>query len=110
MAKCVWALADEDLTDTIISNRSEDAKLWMFWLLDTLPPADITRVLVTMWAIWWARRRAIHDDQFQSPMSTFCFVNKYIQELESLPARMDSRPRVPLATPSGMHAISEDRS
>lgn len=59
MARCVWALADEELTEVAISNRTDDAKLWMLWLVDTLPEEDFTRVLVTMWAIWWARRRAI---------------------------------------------------
>ena len=82
MARCVWALTDEDLTETIISNRMEDAKLRMLWLVDTLPTADLARVLVTMWAIWWARRKAIHDNEFQSPLSTFCFVNRYLDELE----------------------------
>lgn len=79
MAKCVWALMEEELTNVVISNRSEDAKVWLFWLLDTLPPAELTRVLVTMWAIWWTRRRTIHDDQFQSPMSTACFITKFLK-------------------------------
>lgn len=35
-----------------------------------------------MWAIWWARRRDIHDNEFQSPISTWCFINKYLEELE----------------------------
>ena len=56
MAHCVWALSDEDLTETVISNREKDAKLWMLWLVDTLPLVVLARVLVTMWAIWWARR------------------------------------------------------
>ena len=77
MARCVWALSDEDLTEKIISNREKDAKLWMLWLVDTLPSVDLARVLVTMWAIWWARRRAIHDDQYQSPLSTHIFVDSF---------------------------------
>ena len=35
-----------------------------------------------MWAIWWARRKAIHDDEFQSPLSTMCFVNRYLEDLQ----------------------------
>ena len=87
MARCVWALADEDLTETIVSNRTDDAKLWMLWLVDTLPSMELARVLVTMWANWWARRRAIHDDQYQSPLSTHMFIEKFLSELETIPDR-----------------------
>ena len=51
MARCVWALADEELTEVAISNRTEDPKLWLHWLVDTLPSEDLSKVLVTMWAI-----------------------------------------------------------
>lgn len=88
MARCVWALVDEDLTESIISNRTEDAKLWMLWLVGTLPSEELARVLVTMWAIWWARRRAIHDNQFQSPLSTLMFINKFMAELELIPEKL----------------------
>ena len=64
-----------------------DARLWIFWLLDTLNQPDLARVLVMLWAIWWARRKAIHDNEFQSPMSTLCFVNKYLEELDSAAVR-----------------------
>lgn len=43
---------------------------------------DIARVLVTMWAIWWARRHAIHDEEFQCPLSTMAFINRYLEDLE----------------------------
>jgi hypothetical protein len=51
-------------------------------LLDTLSQSDLARVLVTFWANWWARRKAIHDGEFQSPISTFMFINKYLEDLE----------------------------
>ena len=82
MARCVWALGDEETLEHVISNRSEDARLWLFWLFDTLNQQDLARVLITMWAIWWARRRAIHDNEFQSPLSTMCFINRYLQDLQ----------------------------
>jgi hypothetical protein len=37
-----------------------------------------------MWAIWHAKRKAIHEDIYQSPLSTKCFVDRYIEELEFL--------------------------
>ena len=73
--------------ETIVSNWTDDAKLWMLWLVDTLPSMELARVLVTMWANWWARRRAIHDDQYQSPLSTHMFIEKFLSELETIPDR-----------------------
>ena len=100
MARCVWALADEELTETIISIRTDDAKLWMLWLVDTLPSAELARLLVTMWAIWWARHRAIHDNQYQSPLSTHVFINNFLAELEMIPEKK--------AKPKGLNANSKD--
>ena len=74
MARCVWALGDEEILEHVISNRSDDARLWLFWLFETTSQKDLARILVTMWAIWWARRRAIHDNEFQSPLPTMCFI------------------------------------
>lgn len=73
----------------------------MLWLVDTLPSAELARVLVTMWAIWWARRRAIHDNQFQSPLSTHTFVNKFLAELEMIPEKR--------AHSRDLHATSGDQ-
>lgn len=64
MARCVWALGDEEVLEHVIFNQTEDARLWLFWLFDTMNQHDLARVLVTMWSIWWARRLAIHDNEF----------------------------------------------
>ena len=40
------------------------------------------RLVVTLWAIWAARRKAIHEDIFQSPHATYAFIQKYLSELE----------------------------
>lgn len=39
------------------------------------------RFLISCWAIWSARRRAIHEGEFQSPLSTLGFINSYLNEL-----------------------------
>ncbi|XP_073362839.1 uncharacterized protein [Aegilops tauschii subsp. strangulata] len=82
MARCVWALSDEDVLEHMLSNRTDDARLWIFWLFETTNQHDLAKILVMMWAIWWARRKAIHDNEYQSPLSTFSFVNRYLDELE----------------------------
>lgn len=56
MVRCVWTLADEELVEHMIMSGMDDARLWLFLLFDTLNQHDLARVLVILWAIWWARR------------------------------------------------------
>jgi hypothetical protein len=51
LARCVWALLDEELIEHISINRCENAKEWLFFLLDSLAHADFIKVVVTIWAI-----------------------------------------------------------
>jgi len=44
--------------------------------------ADGIRILVTCWAIWQARRKAIFDGIFQSPLSIMATINRVIDELK----------------------------
>jgi hypothetical protein len=37
---------------------------------------------VTLWAIWHARRKAIHENIFQSPLSVHYFVENFITDLK----------------------------
>jgi hypothetical protein len=41
-------------------------------------------VVVYLWAIWYARCLAIHENQFQSPLSTHSFVEQFIGELREV--------------------------
>lgn len=82
MSRAVWALADEELVEHVIMNRTDDARLWIFWLFDTLKQDELAVVLVTLWALWWARRRAIHDEEFQDPLSTWGFITRYSDEIQ----------------------------
>jgi ribonuclease HI len=43
---------------------------------------DLTLCLVTLWAIWYVRRKVIHEDIFQSPLSTYHFVENFIRDLK----------------------------
>jgi hypothetical protein len=75
MAACVWALADNLMVEHIQSVIKPNARCWLFNLMETLPHAQFTRIAITLWAIWTSRRKAIHEDIFQSPLSTHTFVN-----------------------------------
>jgi hypothetical protein len=83
MAKCVWALEPEEITTHVCDNQEADARGCLLTVMNSMKQDDLTRVLVTIWAIWYARRKAIYEESYQSPMSTNCFVNRFIQDLES---------------------------
>lgn len=54
MARCVWALMDEDLTEHIMANEIPYAQQWLFFLMETVQQQDFVFILVIMWSIWWA--------------------------------------------------------
>ena len=100
MARSTWALSDELLVEHMRANIGPSAKHWLFHMLDTLPHYQFTRFTVTLWAIWSARRKAIHEDIFQTPLSTHGFINSYLEELQII-SRGSSRtgspqPRAPM--------------
>jgi ribonuclease HI len=76
--------------------------------------AELTKVVVALWAIWHARRKALHEDIYQSPMSTFTFINRFIDDLNVLqtPVKQKeggSRPvHRSIPPPSGMCKINVD--
>jgi hypothetical protein len=59
-----------------------DAKQWLFAMILFLGQQDLTWCLVTLWTIWFARRKANHEGAFQSPLSTLNFVESFIRDLE----------------------------
>jgi hypothetical protein len=84
MANSVWALSDDLMVEHMIACGQTNAKLWLFHLLETLPHEQFIQLTITLWAIWSARRKAIHEDIFQSPLSTHEFIGRFISELKEL--------------------------
>ena len=75
---------------------------------------ELTRVVVRLWAIWYARRQALFENNFQSPFSTNSFVERFISELEMIKpstqqqqAVGDPAPRW-LKPPSGLAKVNVD--
>jgi ribonuclease HI len=54
-------------------------------------------VIVTLWALWYARRKIIHEGEYQSPLSTHLFVGRFLNDLEVL----EPKPAVAGARPAG---------
>ena len=116
MSRCVWALANEGVTQHMNMIEEPSAKQWIFSLIDTLDHADFVEMVVTLWAIWYARRRLIHEGEQQSPMSTFMFVRSFLDDLAQTPAPSNGQRRMaPIAPalkwikpPSGCAKINAD--
>lgn len=85
MSRCVWALVDESLVSRT-GNEEANAKSWLFELHETLDHVRFTRMVVTLWAVWYARRKAIYESLFQNPHQTVSFVDSYLQELQQIPS------------------------
>ena len=80
--KCVWALEKDEITDLIGELQEQGARAWLSHVFSELANDDLVRVVVMMWAIWYARRKAIHEAAFQSPLSTHNLISHYIADLE----------------------------
>lgn len=82
MSRCVWALVDESLTEHMCLSSCPDPKEWLFHMLETISHAEFTKLIITLWAIWSARRKAIHEAVFQSPEAIHGFILRYLADLE----------------------------
>jgi hypothetical protein len=82
MSRSVWVLIDEELAQHLVAHNRNDAKQWIFHLIDTLKHEDVIKVMVVLWAIWTARRKAIHEGIFQSALSIYSSFTNYINELQ----------------------------
>ena len=57
LAKCVWALEKEDITEFIGCLQEQDARAWLAQTFSSLPQEDLVCVTINMWTIWYARRK-----------------------------------------------------
>ena len=44
--------------------QEKDSMAWLATLIKSVSHDDLTRVVVTIWAIWYGRRKGIHDNIF----------------------------------------------
>ena len=82
VARCVCSLEKVEIAELVSNAGGEDMRGWVAELLQHLKQEEMIRVVVRLWAIWYVRRKAIYGDQFQSPLSTHCFVERFAAELE----------------------------
>jgi hypothetical protein len=81
MAKAVWALEQDEIAGALCTINEVDVRAWLAAVWKALSNEAIARVVTRLWAIWHARRKVIHENIFQSPLSTHFFVERYLEEL-----------------------------
>ena len=116
MSRCVWALVDEELAHKMMALTEPKAKQWLFALIESLTHDEFVLLSITLWSIWHARRKAIHEGIFQSPQATQTFINRYRDELNMIrpttrqtsAPTAPSGPQRPKAPPAGFAKIHVD--
>jgi hypothetical protein len=72
-----------------------DAQKWLAEMIDTLQHDDQTKVFVTLWAIWHARRKALHEQVYQSPLLIHHFVENFLADLKLASEQRKKSPTKP---------------
>jgi hypothetical protein len=73
----VWALADPIIVEHIGHTTEPSGRQWLF----SMKHEEFTRMVVTVWVIWHARRKVIHEDIYQSPRATHQFLGSFVHDL-----------------------------
>jgi hypothetical protein len=58
----------EEQVEFLCAVHLPDARNRLWTTIDSLSHKDITQVVVVLWTIWFARRKAIHEQAFESPV------------------------------------------
>jgi hypothetical protein len=83
-ARSVWDLAPEEVNDFIVNLQEPHRRAWLATIIKELSHGEATRVVVTLWALWHARRKIIHEDLYQSPLSTKFLIERFLSDLQLL--------------------------
>lgn len=98
LARCVWALADGEMVEHMIHSIVADGRTWLTHMQESLSHVAFVNMVVTLWAVWYARRKAIYDHELQSPFSTNMFIRRYIQEIGDAKVKLGSSRVAPAQT------------
>jgi hypothetical protein len=100
----------------MMKTTEPNARVWIFAMVNSLKHDDLIHCLVTLWAVWAARRKVIHKEVFQSPFSTYLFEENFLRDLASIPvskgirnprpAPQQARVRQWIAPPPGVAKIN----
>jgi hypothetical protein len=82
-------------------------------MMDSLGHGEFIEMIMTLWAIWYARRHFIHEGEQQSPLSTFLFAQNFLNDLTAVPKMISKKPSGKrrerwIAPPASMTKINID--
>jgi hypothetical protein len=60
MAICIWTLEVEEIVEHMFPPIVPIAKSLSFFMIETLPQEGFLKDVVTLWAIWTMRWKAMH--------------------------------------------------
>ena len=100
-SRSVWALIEEGITHKIIENMEPSARQWLFTLMQMLSHDQFILTAVTLWSIWHARRKAIHESIFQSLQATYSSIGRFIAELDTIRTKNPGRGHTPVLAQPG---------
>ena len=65
-------------------------------------------MIVTLWAIWAARRKIIHEGIYKTPFATHGFVTSYLADLKQMQKPVDRSPTTPRVRPTTWQPPPDD--
>ncbi|XP_071676881.1 uncharacterized protein [Lolium perenne] len=92
MSRCVWALSKPTIVEHISIKAEPSARQWIFSMMHSMDHDEFTMLVVSLWAIWHARRKLIHEDIAQSPLTTHHFIESYLADLQTCKGKQKSQP------------------
>jgi ribonuclease HI len=88
------------MLEHMVRSAEPSARQLLFLMLETLSKEEFAIMEVTLWAIWFTRRKIIFDGEFQSPLTTHVFVENYMRDLSIVyPSATKGTPGVRLSHP-----------
>lgn len=81
LARPVWALEREEIVELLCQIQEPDTRSSLAEAIKGLKQEELTRVVVRLWAVWHTKQKAVHENEFQNPLSTHCFIERFISEL-----------------------------
>lgn len=67
-------LQGEEIQNFVVQAQQEDARGWIHEANAVLNYEDLSRLMVSLWAIWYVRRKVFHENlRVSEPAADSCF-------------------------------------
>jgi hypothetical protein len=80
-------LANEEMVEHMSGPKEPSAKQWKFLMIETLSHEEFVTMVVTLVAIFYARKKIIFYGELQSTLTTHSLVESFLGDLSILQER-----------------------